>query len=628
VGDYLNSNSILTGPELMQSMSDMVTVLSKDNEAYDIARGRLADFSYCQSTGEAVDGLKMQMDDLCLVIDSLKSANESDICDIEAAVAYCMSVGRIYGQDVIDGENAALAAEDFDNRMGDWWTQAADDAEWYEFLYEALCRNKARSYYNAAKSDRELYNEWKAKREKYNTTYEKTAQFVTASNDLRSAAIEFMNTLLTTFTGNSYDSSLGEACRSKLLQENISRVITYSDDGSANINWKELNKIIRKDADKITVSEYEALTVAYLNMSDAQLELFLEALMGEPKSVNYNWLEELIGSSSYGGASFQKKDYIEWTINNEKVSQIMARLSCQEDAYLILECELDAYGLTEEAISICERRCTLLQRYVLLDEMLNVNTFRTAKDESEADILSITTVDGKYVVKFKQYGDILNGPTHCFHTLAEGTIVIGETQLSSSSPYEQLNYIQGGMISRFGVPTGSNLVISGCKFSAEETTSLVVDHQLDVLQEAAKSAGKTGLSKGIGIVPVVGDLIAFGLDTWMDYEQRKQDTAYIVQELDKERIQKTLFAWQSPEWKETYKDIPEFCYSATKEEIAKKGYSLVPSKYIEFIDHDLDIDFEKEMARIQKEMKLLLDDEKLSQKELEEAFRGIGYEIK
>lgn len=97
---------------------------------------------------------------------------------------------------------------------------------------------------------------------------------------------------------------------------------------------------------------------------------------------------------------------------------------------------------------------------------------------------------------------------------------------------------------------------------------------------------------------------------------------------DKELIQKTLFAWQSPEWKETYKDIPEFCYSATKEEIEKKGYSLVPSKYIEFIDHDLDIDFEKEMARIQREMKFLLDDEKQSQKELEEAFRGIGYEIK
>lgn len=42
-------------------------------------------------------------------------------------------------------------------------------------------------------------------------------------------------------------------------------------------------------------------------------------------------------------------------------------------------------------------------------------------------------------------------------------------------------------------------------------------------------------------------------------------------------------------------------------------WSLVPSKYIEFIDHDLDIDFPKEMARIQQEIKELLKEEKASQ---------------
>lgn len=56
-------------------------------------------------------------------------------------------------------------------------------------------------------------------------------------------------------------------------------------------------------------------------------------------------------------------------------------------------------------------------------------------------------------------------------------------------------------------------------------------------------------------------------------------------------------------------------------------WSLVPSKYIEFIDHDLDIDFPKEMARIQQEIKELLKEEKASQKQLEDAFKGIGYGI-
>lgn len=73
--------------------------------------------------------------------------------------------------------------------------------------------------------------------------------------------------------------------------------------------------------------------------------------------------------------------------------------------------------------------------------------------------------------------------------------------------------------------------------------------------------------------------------------------------------------------------MPELCQSVTLAEIAAKDYSLAPSKYIEFIDHDLDIDYEKEMARIQTEMQEVLKTEKKSQKMLEDAFRGIGYGI-
>lgn len=72
---------------------------------------------------------------------------------------------------------------------------------------------------------------------------------------------------------------------------------------------------------------------------------------------------------------------------------------------------------------------------------------------------------------------------------------------------------------------------------------------------------------------------------------------------------------------------PELYRSVDIEEIENKGWTLTPSKYIEFIDHDLGIDYEKEMSRIQKEMKNILNDEKASQKMLEESFRGIGYEI-
>ena len=61
--------------------------------------------------------------------------------------------------------------------------------------------------------------------------------------------------------------------------------------------------------------------------------------------------------------------------------------------------------------------------------------------------------------------------------------------------------------------------------------------------------------------------------------------------------------------------------------VKAKNYSLAPSKYIEFIDHDLEIDYQAEMSRIQSEMRDILQSEKQSQKMLEEAFRGIGYGI-
>ena len=51
---------------------------------------------------------------------------------------------------------------------------------------------------------------------------------------------------------------------------------------------------------------------------------------------------------------------------------------------------------------------------------------------------------------------------------------------------------------------------------------------------------------------------------------------------------------------------------------------LIPSKYIEFIDHDLEIDLAAEMGRIQKEMRAVLAQEKQSQKMLEDAFKGIN----
>lgn len=97
-----------------------------------------------------------------------------------------------------------------------------------------------------------------------------------------------------------------------------------------------------------------------------------------------------------------------------------------------------------------------------------------------------------------------------------------------------------------------------------------------------------------------------------------------------EQIEKaaTIYhTWQSEGTDGVNYEIPELYRSVGIDEIESKGWALTPSKYIEFIDHDLEIDYEKEMARIQSEMKEIMMQEKKSQQMLEDAFRGIGYGI-
>ena len=61
--------------------------------------------------------------------------------------------------------------------------------------------------------------------------------------------------------------------------------------------------------------------------------------------------------------------------------------------------------------------------------------------------------------------------------------------------------------------------------------------------------------------------------------------------------------------------------------LQKKDYSLVPSKYIEFINRDENIDFDIKMKTLQKEFKTLIKDEEKSKKELLTVFKELGYEI-
>lgn len=91
-------------------------------------------------------------------------------------------------------------------------------------------------------------------------------------------------------------------------------------------------------------------------------------------------------------------------------------------------------------------------------------------------------------------------------------------------------------------------------------------------------------------------------------------------------ITEAYHKWQQKE--SDYKNVPEFCYAATLEEVSKKYYSLVPSKYIEFVNRDENINFDEKMTTLQTEFADLLKEEAQSKTDLLNVFKNLGYEIK
>ena len=66
-------------------------------------------------------------------------------------------------------------------------------------------------------------------------------------------------------------------------------------------------------------------------------------------------------------------------------------------------------------------------------------------------------------------------------------------------------------------------------------------------------------------------------------------------------------------------------YAAKKEEIAANRYSLVPSRYIEFVDRDTELDYQTALATAGAKVRELVERQQENQKNLLEAFKVLGY---
>ncbi len=124
------------------------------------------------------------------------------------------------------------------------------------------------------------------------------------------------------------------------------------------------------------------------------------------------------------------------------------------------------------------------------------------------------------------------------------------------------------------------------------------------------------------------EILFMDLRTWTENAVKGESRKKI--RLSQEQIDRAAeiyHTWQNVGTDGRFYEQPELFRSVGIDEIRECGYSLVPSRYIKFIDHDMNVNFSAEMYRIQSDMREIFHEEKQSQNMLEEAFRGIGYDI-
>lgn len=144
---------------------------------------------------------------------------------------------------------------------------------------------------------------------------------------------------------------------------------------------------------------------------------------------------------------------------------------------------------------------------------------------------------------------------------------------------------------------------------------------------------KGGVLDGRKLRDRSGEILFIDLRTWTGDEwgnavKNMQKKKF---QLSSDQIAKAVdiyHTWQSegvdgPSYAE-----PELYRSVSLEELKENDYSLVPSRYIEFVDRDSDIDYDAVLTSASAEVSSLLKRHSDNVSTIKDAFKGLGYECK
>ena len=115
------------------------------------------------------------------------------------------------------------------------------------------------------------------------------------------------------------------------------------------------------------------------------------------------------------------------------------------------------------------------------------------------------------------------------------------------------------------------------------------------------------------------------LRTWSENIYEKKYVQLLPEQIAK--VVEVYQNWQAEGTDSEKYAEPEFYRSVKVDEIERNGWSLVPSRYIEFVDRDTNIDYEAVMNEASQSVADLLSRQEANDIALRNAFATLGFNL-
>jgi type I restriction enzyme M protein len=139
---------------------------------------------------------------------------------------------------------------------------------------------------------------------------------------------------------------------------------------------------------------------------------------------------------------------------------------------------------------------------------------------------------------------------------------------------------------------------------------------------------KGGLHHGRNLRNRTGEILFMDLRTWTENPVKGEQKKKVKLEASQvARATEIYFKWQQVGTDGTTFAQPELYRSVQLDALAANDYSLVPSRYIEFVDRDTNIDYDKVLSETATAVGEMIELQKQNQEALANAFTALGYAL-